>query len=170
MYYGDAQRHDLLETAGARDARILIVALGDSQSTLELVETAKRHFPNLIVFARAFDWRDSYDLYEAGVQYVYREALDASLRLGTDAMRELGFRAYHAERVAQKFMRHDQDSLRYLATMKGEDQTVYITAARQRIADLEALLAVDLEDPDLDRDAGWDPVTLREDFASRPRP
>jgi voltage-gated potassium channel Kch len=167
VYYGDATRHDLLEIAGAAEARVLIVALGSPESTLELAKTAKKHFPNLNVFARAFDWRDSYDLYEAGVEHVYREALDASLRLGTDAMRELGFRAYRSERVAQRFMHHDQESLRYLATMKGEEESVYISAARQRIEDLESLLASDLEGPDLSRDEGWDPESLREEFGTR---
>jgi hypothetical protein len=52
--------------------------------------------------------------------------------------------------------------------MKGEDQSVYLTAARQRIEDLEALLAGDLEDPDLDRDAGWDSEALREEFSAAP--
>jgi len=170
VYYGDATRHDLLETAGAAEARLLIVALGDAESNVRLVETAKRDFPQLTVLARAFDWRDSYDLYEAGADLVYREALDAALRLGADAMQELGFRAYHAERVAQKFLRHDQESLQVLAAMKGEEQSVYISAARRRIEDLEALLAVDLRGPDLDRDEGWDPASLREEFSSREQP
>ncbi len=99
---------------------------------------------------------------------MYREALDASLRLGADVMRGLGFRAYHSERATQKFLRHDQESLQYLATMKEAEQSAYISAARQRIEDLETLLGADLDDTDLDRDAGWDPDALREDFASSP--
>jgi monovalent cation:proton antiporter-2 (CPA2) family protein len=136
VYYGDATRLDLLEIAGAREARMIVIALGDAETTLDVARTVKKHFPNLKVFARAFEWNDSYDLFEAGVDFVYREALDASLRLGTDMMRELGFRAYHSERAAQKFLRHDQESLRYMATMKDEEHSVYITAARQRIEDL----------------------------------
>ncbi|NNF13278.1 MAG: potassium transporter [Gemmatimonadetes bacterium] len=168
VYYGDATRHDLLETAGAAEARMLVVALDSPATTLDVVKTARKHFPNLQIFARAFEWRDSFDLYEAGVTYVYREALDSSLRLGTDVMRAMGFRAYHAERATQKFLRHDQESLALLATMKGEEESVYITAARRRIEDLEQLLAADLQDDGLDRDAGWDPEALRADFGQRP--
>ena len=40
-----------------------------------------------------------------------------------------------------------------------------LRAARQRIQDLESLLAGDLADTDLERDAGWDPETLREEFS-----
>ena len=144
-----------------------MLALDNPETTLRVAKMAKKHFPNLKIFARAFEWRDSSDLYDAEVDFVYREALDSSLRLGTDVMKALGFRAYHSERARQKFLRHDQESLEYLATLKGEEQSVYITAARRRIEDLERLLAVDLEDDDLDRDAGWDPAALREDFSQR---
>ena len=167
VYYGDATRHDLLETAGAAEAKLLVLALDNPETTLRVAKMAKKHFPNLKIFARAFEWRDSSDLYDAEVDFVYREALDSSLRLGTDVMKALGFRAYHSERARQKFLRHDQESLEYLATLKGEEQSVYITAARRRIEDLERLLAVDLEGDDLDRDAGWDPTALREDFSQR---
>jgi monovalent cation:proton antiporter-2 (CPA2) family protein len=164
VYYGDATRHDLLETAGAREAKLLVVALDDAETTLDVVKTARKHFPNLKIFARAFEWQDSYDLYEAGVEHVYREGLYAALRVGTDVMQSVGFRAYHSERAAQKFLRHDEESLAYLATMRGEEQATYITAARSRIEELEKLLAADLEDAELDRDAGWDAEALRADF------
>jgi CPA2 family monovalent cation:H+ antiporter-2 len=168
VYYGDATRHDLLETAGASEARMLVIALDDPETTLHVAKTAKKHFPNLTIFARAFEWRDSYDLFDVGVEHVYREALDSSLRLGTDVMRSLGFRAYHSERAQQKFLRHDQESLEYLATMKGETQKAYISAARERIEDLERLLGADLADVDLERDAGWDPASLRDEFSASP--
>ncbi|MDX1647129.1 MAG: monovalent cation:proton antiporter-2 (CPA2) family protein [Longimicrobiales bacterium] len=168
VYYGDATRHDLLETAGAADAEMLVLALDTPEKTLEVARTAKKHFPNLEIFARAFEWRDSYDLFDAGVDHVYREALDSSLRLGADVLRDLGFRAYHAERATQKFLRHDQESLRFLATMREEEQSVYISAARRRIEDLEQMLGADLDGDDLERDAGWDPDTLREEFGQRP--
>lgn len=165
VYYGDATRMDLLETAGAASARLLVLALDDPPTTLKIAQAVKKEWPHLTIYARAFEWRDASDLYEAGVEHVYREALDTSLRLGTDVMRSLGFRAYHSERAAQKFLRHDQESLEYLATLRGEETDVFISAARQRIESLEAMLAADLRDRHLDEDAGWDPTTRREEFA-----
>jgi monovalent cation:proton antiporter-2 (CPA2) family protein len=170
VYYGDATRMDLLETAGTGSAKVLVLALDDPPTTLKVAKAAKARWPHLTVYARAFEWRDSSDLYEVGVDHVYREALDASLRLGTDVMRGLGFRAYHSERAAQKFLRHDQESLSYLATLRGEEPEVFISAARQRIEALEAMLAADLRDHDLEEDAGWDPTTLIEDFGSGETP
>ncbi|HEY0734499.1 MAG TPA: NAD-binding protein, partial [Herpetosiphonaceae bacterium] len=167
VYYGDASRYDLLQVAGAEKARLLVLALDSPEKTLELVETARKHFPQLTILARAFDWDDAHTLLEHGVSYVYREALDTSLRMGTDALRLLGFRAYQAQRAAQKFLRHDEESLREL-TARRQDGAVYINAARQRIERLEQILQADLEDSGLERDAGWDAESLRDEVQRMP--
>jgi monovalent cation:proton antiporter-2 (CPA2) family protein len=163
VYYGDASRYDLLHTAGAERARLLVLALDSPAKTLELVATAKKHFPHLIILARAFDWEDSHELIAAGVTHVYREAIDTSLRMGADALRLLGFRAYQAQRIAQKFFRHDEAALRELTEGRA-DRGMYISAARRRIEDLEQLLLADLENRGLERDAGWDAESLREEY------
>ncbi|MEM7414616.1 MAG: monovalent cation:proton antiporter-2 (CPA2) family protein [Gemmatimonadota bacterium] len=168
VYYGDATRHDLLETAGAAQAKILVAALNDGETTLELVHTAKKHFPHLKIYARGHEWRDSFELHEAGADHVYRQALDTSLRMGSDALRDLGFRAYTAERASQKFLKHDQEAVGELAALNNEDESIFISAVRERIAALEALMANDLAGDGLDAEAGWDPDSVRSDFASRP--
>jgi CPA2 family monovalent cation:H+ antiporter-2 len=164
VYYGDASRHDLLQTAGAAHARLIVLALDSPERTLELVHTARKHFPNLTILARAFDWQDAHDLHEAGVDHVYRQSLDTSLRMGADALRLLGFRAYHAERATQTFLRHDEESLRELTASRKGERSAYLSDARRRIEDLERILLADLAEADLDRDAGWDPESLREEF------
>ena len=118
--------------------------------------------------ARAFDWDDAHDLLAAGVQHVYRDNLDTSLRAGADALHALGFRAYQAQRAAQTFLRHDEQSLRELTDARS-DRAVYISAARQRIEDLERLLLADLRAVDRDRDTGWDAESLREEAARMTR-
>lgn len=168
VYYGDASRYDLLHTAGAAQARMLVLALDTPEKTRELVETAKKHFPHLTILARAFDWSDAHDLLEAGVTHVYRQALDTSLRMGTDALRLLGFRAHQAHRASQKFLRHDEESLRELTEWRREKRSAYLGAAKRRIEELERMLRSDLEERGLERDAGWDPESLREEYGSMP--
>ena len=163
VYYGDATRPDLLEVAGARDADLLVIAVDTPEKTLQVAHAAMKHFPNLTILARAFDWQDAHDLIEAGVHRVYREGLDASLRMGSEALTLVGFRAYQAERASQKFLKHDEESVRQLTRARGGDRASYLSAARSRIRELESLLRSDLADPDLERDAGWDPETLREE-------
>jgi monovalent cation:proton antiporter-2 (CPA2) family protein len=169
VYYGDATRHDLLETAGAMQARLLVVAVDSAEKTIELVHTAQKHFPHLTILARAFEWPDAHALYAAGVEHVYREDLDTALRGGTDALRLLGFRAYAAQRAAQKFLHHDLKSMRELTTLR-DDGATYLSAARARIAALEQMLKADRQDLGRERDDSWDAETLRQEFGSRPAP
>jgi CPA2 family monovalent cation:H+ antiporter-2 len=163
VYYGDASRADLLHAAGAAEARLLVIAVDSPEKTLELVHTAKRHFPNLRIAARAFDWEDGMGLVEAGVDHVYRASLDTALRAGTDVLHHLGFRAHWAHRAAQKFRRHDELALHELAGSQ-RDRATYVNLARQRIEDLERVLQADLGDQGLARDLGWDAETLRDEF------
>ncbi len=163
VFYGDASRADLLKAAGADQARLLVLALDTHEKRMELVETVRKHFPHLVLLARAGNRRQAYDLLEAGVEHVYRERLDSGLRTGVDALRLLGRRAYSAFRAANKFRAHDEEAVRELAKMR-HDQKLYINTARQRIGDLEALLLSDVEDAGETRDLGWDTETLREEF------
>jgi len=167
VYYGDATRHDLLHAAGAARARLIVIALDTPERTLDLVHTVRRHFPQLTILARAFDWQDAHDLLHAGVANVYRDTLDTSLRLGSDALRLLGVRAYRAHRAAQRFLKHDEESVREL-TGRRDDRGTYASAARQRIEDLERMFEADRAEPALDRDAGWDAESLREEARSGP--
>jgi monovalent cation:proton antiporter-2 (CPA2) family protein len=166
VFYGDASRYDLLESAGAGSAKLLIVAFDDPEKTVELVHTVRKHFPQLAILARAGGRYEAYELIEGGLEHVYRDTLDSSLRLGVDALSMLGVRAYHAHRSARTFRRHDEESVRHLAGMRHDHKT-YINTARQRISDLEQLLLSELEGHDETVDAGWDVESLRQDFGER---
>jgi CPA2 family monovalent cation:H+ antiporter-2 len=167
VFYGDASRHDLLRAAGAERARLMILALDDHERTLGLVRTVQKHFPHLTLLARAAGRPEAYELLDAGVQHVYRETLDTSLRLGVDALRLLGARSYQAHRTARTFRRHDEESVIELAQMR-HDRGRYISEARQRIQSLEQILLDELQPRPEDRDAGWDTDSLREEFGRSP--
>ncbi|NWG21094.1 MAG: cation:proton antiporter [Chloroflexi bacterium] len=165
VFYGDASRYDLLASAGAGEARLLVLALDTPERTLELVHTARRHFPHLQILARAFDWGDALELRAAGVDHVYRESLDTAARAGADAMRLLGSRAYRAVRAAQTFVHHDEAALDELYQHR-HDFSVYLSEARRRIENLERIMLADREDRSLEHDAGWDAESLREEVRS----
>ena len=167
VYYGDATRLDLLHAAGAERARAIVVALDTPERTLDLVRAVQRQWPQLAIMARAFDWDDAHELLAAGVPHVYRESLDTAVRMGTDALHLLGFRAHAAHRAGQRFVRHDEETLRDLTTLRrGDDQRAYVGEVRRRIERLEAMLRADMADRDLDADGGWDPESLREEARS----
>ncbi len=163
VYYGDASRKDLLEAAGADKARLLVVALEDHERALAIVETAQKHFPNLTILARAAGRPEAYELLDCGVEHVYRETLDTSLRTGVDVLRLLGRRAHTGHRASLMFRRHDEESVRDLGKMR-HDRKAYFSEARERIQSLEELLLSEVEGPGEERDAGWDTESLREEF------
>lgn len=67
VFYGDATRMDLLESAGAAKAEVLINAIDDPQTNLQLSELVKSHFPHLQIIARARDVDHYIRLRQAGV-------------------------------------------------------------------------------------------------------
>ena len=110
---------------------------------------------------------DAYDLLEAGVEHVYRDTLDTSLKMGVDALCFLGFRRYQALRVARKFRRHDEAAVRELAGM-WSDRKAYMVRAREIIRSVEQLIREEVEQgrhPELD--AAWDATSLIEEYGER---
>jgi monovalent cation:proton antiporter-2 (CPA2) family protein len=165
VYYGDVCRCDLLESAGAREARMIIIVIDDHEVIIELVHTVQKHFPNLTIMARARGRSEAYELLDAGVDHVFRETFDTSLRVGIEALKLLGFGSHHAHRMSRTLRKHDEQSVKDLARMR-HDRKTYISAAKQRIQDLEELMLSELHRPE-ERDAGWDTESLRKDFGGQ---
>ena len=129
LFYGDASRADLLETAGAKEAKLLIIAIDDREKTNEIVELAQRHFPNLKILARAFDVMHFHELHALGVDYIERELFQGSLNLGKRALQELGMSVYSAQRQAELFAKHDEKTMLRLGKHR-QDRKRYISEAR----------------------------------------
>jgi glutathione-regulated potassium-efflux system ancillary protein KefC len=166
VHYGDASRLDLLRAAGCETAKLLIVAVEDPEKALEIVETARRHFPHLQLLARARGRVEYYQLRHAGVETVVRETFGSALMAGTAALRTLGFRAYQAERLAQAFRHHDEDAVKGLEAFWGKDQKVYFAAARSALEETERLMKSEDKRP-FSVEEGWDNESLRDDANSR---
>ena len=128
-----------------------------------MVHTARTHFPGLEVMARATGRVEAYELMDAGVEHVFRETLDSSLRLGVEAMRLVGHSGHQAFRAARIFRAHDEECLEELAAMR-HDRRAYLRRARERIADLEQVLAQDRRTALDSDDAAWDPESLRDEI------
>jgi len=167
VHYGDATRMDLLRAAGAERARMLIVALDDREKTVELVETARKAFPDLVILARAWDRRHAYDLLANGADAVERETFESALALGATALQKLGFRAHRAHRAAAFFRRHDRRMFEELRPMWGQEEA-YILASRDAAQTMDRLLNADLHRM-RPGDAGgaWDTASLDEELRER---
>ncbi|PKN65921.1 MAG: potassium transporter [Deltaproteobacteria bacterium HGW-Deltaproteobacteria-10] len=155
VFYGDATRLDILQSAGADKARILIAAIDSPEINLDLVDKTRKEFPNLTVMVRAKSRLDAYELLDSGVDNIYRESLDTSVRLGVDALIRLGFRKYSALRAGQNFIKYDEEALRLLAAHR-HDQSSYIFQTREQISIQEELLTNDLAVVPNIHDHAWD--------------
>jgi voltage-gated potassium channel Kch len=150
VYYGDATRLELLEAAGARRARLLVVALGSPESTLRVAREARpASSPTSWCSLGPSGGDDAHDLVAAGVPHVYRESLDTALRLGADALRLAGMRAHSARRAGAALPAARRGVVGG-AHGRARGRARYLGAARRRIEDLERLLLADLERRDED--------------------
>lgn len=145
VYYGDASRKELLQAAGAAEAQVLVIAVDEPDKTLDIVHTAKKYFPHLRILARAVDRRHAYELIREKIAGYQRETFDSALRLGIQALTELGVNNQQAEHAGKLFAIHDQQSLTMLASLWGDDKS-YGAAVRQRMEDLKQVLQSDRED------------------------
>jgi voltage-gated potassium channel Kch len=144
VYYGDPSRRDLLEAAGAHQAKLLVVSVDDTEKAIEIIETAQKHFPNLKILARAIDRRHAYKMIEKEIHFFRRETFDSAITLGKNALLTLGEDAKKVDRAAQLFAKHDEDSLYKLAKVWGDEKS-YGAAVRQRLDDLKQVLQEDQE-------------------------
>ncbi|CAN5651510.1 monovalent cation:proton antiporter-2 (CPA2) family protein [soil metagenome] len=155
VHYGDASRIDLLRTAGADKARLLIVAIDDKDKAVELVEAAKLAFPNLTILSRAWDRRHAYDLLAHGADDVERESFEGSLAMGKRALMRLGFSERRAIAAAGAFRKLDRQLFEKLAPAYGQEEN-YVLASRDSTETMERLLNAEMrraaeEDPDDNR-------------------
>lgn len=162
VFYGDASRLDLLRAAGAEDARLMVLSIGDRAKTLEIVATVRQHFPHLRILARAHTRQEAYDLLGAGVENVYRESLDSSLRMGVEALRMLGLRATQAHHAARTFRRHDERAVREQAQIS--DDREFFDSASRAIRSLEELLLRELDGEADAGDSFWDSESRRREY------
>ncbi|HEX7811251.1 MAG TPA: monovalent cation:proton antiporter-2 (CPA2) family protein [Burkholderiales bacterium] len=146
-YYGDASRLDVLRAAGAETAEILVLAIDDVEASLRTVETVKKHFPKLKVFARARNRFHAYRLMDLGVDYLIRETLLSSLALGRDILIELGIPAWDARDTVDTFQRHDEHLLERQHAVY-HDETKLIQTSNEAAEELEGLFESDIEPDD----------------------
>jgi monovalent cation:proton antiporter-2 (CPA2) family protein len=142
VFYGDASRAELLASAGANKAKILVIAIDDKTKAVQMVETARRMFPGLQVLARAFDRRHAYELMTAGAVCITRETFGSALAMGGDALKLLGISDERTARMMDTFEKHDTEGMHKLHELWGDDQA-YGLGVRQHLEDLEKVLQDD---------------------------
>ncbi len=131
-FYGDATRLDLLRTAGANRARVIVVAIDDVDQSLEVVDLARQHFPQATIVARARNATHWYGLYNRGVQHIERETLDSALMSGRTVLELMGWHPHAARNQALRFRRHSIELLEQMAPHQADEKKLIAIAKRGR--------------------------------------
>ena len=162
VFYGDAGRLDLLHTAGAHQARLLLLAIDDEERANAIAAEVKRHFPNLTILARANSLHHAYDLLRKGADHVFRETMDSALEMGVEALRQLGFRAYQAHRAARIFKRHEHKTMDEVFALWDRDAD-HVEHVREHMSELDRMMQSDRTDFDDSRDHSWEAAAAADD-------
>ena len=111
VYFGDASRPDLLEAAGIKKAKILIVAIDGKDTITKLVNYVTKTYPDVYVIARAVDRNHVYDLYAVGCRDIIRETYDGSIRMARSVLEALGATRSTAQRMMNAFEEVDREMM-----------------------------------------------------------
>jgi glutathione-regulated potassium-efflux system ancillary protein KefC/glutathione-regulated potassium-efflux system protein KefB len=144
VHYGDASRLDLLRTAGAEKAKLLLIAIDDRDKALEIAEAAKEAFPRLFIVARAFDRPHAFELLARGVDWAERETYESALNFGRHALEGLGFTDRRALKAAIVFREHDNRLFRQQQASYGQGEEQYVSAVRASRETFERLIQAEM--------------------------
>ncbi|HOF50799.1 MAG TPA: glutathione-regulated potassium-efflux system protein KefC [Rhodoferax sp.] len=140
VFYGDATRLDLLRTAGAANARILVLAVDDVDQSLEIVDLVQAHFPHLRIVARAHDVTHWNKLRDRGVMKVEREMFESSLLSARSVLEMLGRSPEEAQQITTRFRQHNLELFEKLHPHY-RDQAKLISVIKEGRAQLEEQMA-----------------------------
>ncbi|MFN5048211.1 cation:proton antiporter [Roseateles sp.] len=148
IHYGDAARLDLLEAAGAHHAQVLVVAVDDRETALQIVSIAKKHFPHLRLVARAVDVPHAYELMRLGADVIERELFESSLLAGRRVLEFLGFDAHEARELADRFRATNKAQLQASAKLSTTlERKEFIGLLRRNREELERQLSQEARMP-----------------------
>lgn len=121
VHFGDGRRRDVLQAAGAAEARVIIVATDDPETTSTIVRVVRQDFPAARLVVRAYDRIHALGLAQDAGDHVVRETFAGALDLGAAGLSALGFSAEDAgEAVAQVRRLDDERLAEQAALLRGQ--------------------------------------------------
>ncbi|MES1161963.1 MAG: NAD-binding protein, partial [Rhizobacter sp.] len=144
VFYGDATRLDLMRTAGAATAKVLVLAIDDVEQSVEVAKMVRENFPDLTIVARARNVQHYFELLDLGVTMIERETLDSALMSARSVLEQLGWEPHHARTLALRFRRHSVDLMLKMAPHR-KDADKVLAAAKLGRQQLEEQFAQERE-------------------------
>lgn len=157
VYYGDASQIGILEAAGIKDAKLLVITIDHQETVNRLVAEVKRLYPDLPIVARARDRTHTYQLLDLGLKHIERETFGSALSMGQMALRAMGVGSFEAHRLALRFRLYDVGMIKKLYPIHRDEQQI-MSQAREARESLERLLIQDMEKNRKSLADGWDSI------------
>jgi CPA2 family monovalent cation:H+ antiporter-2 len=142
VHYGDGTRLEVLEAAGIEKVKTVLVAIDDPDQTETIVELIRKHFPAIVVVARAHNRPNYWALRSAGAQHVVREVFHSSLKAAVSTLTAIGYNTGNALKLVDQFEHHDTQLLEQ-ALQYRDNVDQLIELGRQGRADLERIFQQD---------------------------
>ncbi len=155
VYYGDVTRLDLLESAGAGEAELIIITISDLEISKKLVELVSKHYPQIKIVANSTDMSSTFELMDLNVSVVRRESFGSALLYGQDILRILGIAPYDAYRLMRIFNKHNDEMINEMHKRKHDGMESFISGYRKQMNDLEELMKLDMEMESEELDRAW---------------
>ncbi|HUJ36749.1 MAG TPA: cation:proton antiporter [Hyphomicrobium sp.] len=110
-FYGDASRPEILDAAGAHNARAFVLAIDDVEASVRTAEVVRSRYPELPIYARARNRAHAHRLLDLGVTHLQRETLLSAIDVTKDLLVGLGLSEREANRITSTFRKHDERRL-----------------------------------------------------------
>jgi glutathione-regulated potassium-efflux system ancillary protein KefC/glutathione-regulated potassium-efflux system protein KefB len=147
VYYGDASRADILESAGIKSADIFVLAIDDPSKSTQAARLVREHYPEVKVIARARNRQHVMDLLELGVQIIHRETLMTSLEVAKEVLMLRGLRKEDINRRLARFRAKDEAILRKQFDLRNDEKQMMSFTIRAN-EELEQILREEREGQD----------------------
>jgi monovalent cation:proton antiporter-2 (CPA2) family protein len=147
VYYGDASRPEMLESARARDAKLFVLAIDDVEASVKTAAVVRKNFPNLPIVARARNRVHYYRLRDLDIprEAIEREVFLSSLETARQALELTGMEAAQVVRAVALFQEHDEKLMdEQYAVRQDEAQLIQTTA--QAAAQLQEVFEADVKE------------------------
>lgn len=109
VFYGDSSRLEVLNAAGASQAKAAVITLTQPSTANHVVKVLHDNFPELEIYVRSQDYRHSLQLEDRGATAVVLEAGEASLQLGTIVLDALGTGSDEVNQIVNEFRENDYE-------------------------------------------------------------
>lgn len=163
LFYGDVTRPEILEQAGIKNAKIVILSMAEYDEALKVADYIKKNHPQIKILARAKDIYHAFEFFKRNVQTVQQEVFDSAAELGQKALIHLGYSKYEAYRSIRTFKHHEKEVLHDLYELWKEDDKKFIQEARRFSEQLSEILQTEKDYFIHETDYAWNVNAVKDD-------